>query len=29
MTALYQNSELTFVQCECHIGKQIVIAELT
>jgi len=25
MTALYQNSELTLVQCECHIGKQTVI----
>ena len=21
MTALYQNNELTLVQCECHIGK--------
>ena len=25
MTALYQNSELTLVQYECHIGKQTVI----
>jgi len=25
MTALYQNSELTLVQCECHIGEQTVI----
>jgi len=25
MAALYQNSELTLVQCECHIGKQTVI----
>jgi len=29
MTALYENSEQTFVQCEGHIGKQTVIAELT
>jgi len=26
MTALHHNSELTLVQCECHIGKQSVIA---
>jgi len=28
MTALYQNSELTLVQCKCHIGKQTAIARI-
>jgi len=28
MTALYQNSELTLVQCECHISKQTVITRI-
>jgi len=27
MTALSQNSELTLVQWECHIGKQTVICK--
>jgi len=28
MTVLFQNSELVLVQCECHIGKQTVIARI-
>jgi len=28
MIPFYQNSELTLVQCECHIGKQSVIARI-
>ena len=28
MTAWHQNSELTVVQCECHIGRQTVIARI-
>jgi len=26
LTALFQNSELALVHCECYIGKQTVIA---
>jgi len=29
MTALCQNSELTLVHSECHVGKQTVIAKKT
>jgi len=28
MTALFQNSELALVQCECYIGKQTAIARI-